>query len=117
MTEIEQMYQNAGVLKECLSPCYINKTWRKLHDCPNCNKRTDYPPFTAEKQLEIIKILVHKSIFSITIASNNEYHVFGFAKTGDFKISFEEALASYINSLWQDIQEEDKIKIKRILEK
>lgn len=105
MTEIEQMYQNAGVLKECLSPCYINKTWRKLYDCPNCDKRTNYPPFTAEKQLELIKNIVPSYPINY--------------KTGLFKgHSFEDGLAGVIANLWahECLTEKEKKTIKRILE-
>ena len=57
MSEITKLYENVGVLKECLSPCYINKTWRKTHDCPDCDNRENYPPFTAEKQLLLLQLL------------------------------------------------------------
>ena len=60
MSEITKLYENAGILKECLSPCYINKTWRKTHDCPNCDNRENYPPFTAEKQIAILMFILNK---------------------------------------------------------
>lgn len=118
MSEIEKLYENARVLKECLSPCYINKTWRKTHDCPNCDNREYYPPFTAEKQIELIKWL-----------SDTDYYIHNIYKTIDTKEyciendfydiqtnKFEEALARLINKHWQDLTEEEKQQVKGILE-
>ena len=113
--EIEKLYELAGILKECLSPCYINKTWRKTHDCPNCDNRENYPPFTAEKQIELIKWLgewdytvridFHENECGIAI----EYH------SGNFQDNLSEALASIINDLWQDLTETEKEEIRKIL--
>lgn len=100
-TEIEKMYENAGVLKECLSPCYINKTWRKTHDCPNCDNRENYPPFTAEKQLKLIKWFMHSRHFS-PVRFNARWVV--------------DDIASHINFLWQNLTEKEKQQVKGILE-
>ena len=118
MSEITKLYENAGVLKECLSPCYINETWRKTHDCPNCDNRENYPPFTAEKQIELIKWL-----------SDTDYYIYNIYKTIDTKEyciencyydiqtnKFEETLARLINKLWADMSEEEKQQVKGILE-
>ena len=125
MSEITKLYENAGVLKECLSPCYINKTWRKTHDCPNCNNRENYPPFTAEKQIELIKWLGELDMLEILRTTredkawiiNSEYGMSGnvYKHTSRMK-SFEEAIAGLINSLWQDLTDTEKEKIKGILE-
>lgn len=131
MSEIEKMYENAGVLKECLSTCYINKTWRKTHDCPNCDNRKNYPPFTTEKQIELIKTIERKcdlidciqivyrpieDLWKITIipvlemSFEETYLYFGCDK------DFSTALAMVINNLWQDLTEEEKQQVKWILE-
>jgi hypothetical protein len=102
MSEIEKLYENAGVLKECLSPCYINKTWRKAHNCPNCDNRESYPPFTAEKQLELIKWCL----------DNYRGYVFDSIETE----WFEEQLCAFINNIWQDLTAEEKQQVKGILE-
>ena len=103
MNEITKLYENAGVLKECLSPCYINKTWRKTHDCPNCDNRESYPPFTAEKQIELIK--------NVSPSYPLNYHTKCFQG-----YSFEEGLAKCINNLWQYLTAEEKQQVKGILE-
>lgn len=117
MSEVTKLYKNAGVLKECLSPCYINKTWRKTHDCPNCDNRENYPPFTAEKQLSLIKLL---SKYLIHIDSDNgKYEVYILSIGNlqyDYYDTFEETLAYCINNLWQDLTEEERKQIKEILE-
>lgn len=115
MSEIEKLYKNAGVLKECLSPCYINKTWRKTHDCPNCDNRENYPPFTAEKQIELIKFISGWNMFL-----KNDAGQFYIA-TGDNVISYyaenlENAICLCINSKWQLMNEEEKQQVKGILE-
>ena len=116
MSEITKLYENAGILKECLSPCYINKTWRKTHDCPNCDNRENYPSFTAEKQIELIKWLVkNQDIFKITYhreflwCSSIEW------VESDCYEEFDESLADLINTIWQDLTEEEKQQIKEIL--
>ena len=115
MSEITRLYENAGVLKECLSPCYINKTWRKTYDCPNCNNREEYPPFTAEKQLELIKWLIKYDELH-TDFNDNEYGFSTLNYSGKYKKDFAEALASVINhELWHSLTEEEKQQIKEIL--
>ena len=109
MTEIEKMYRNAGLIY--CDKCRHDRDIDCLYLCEN-----KYPPFTAEKQLELIKWLVHKGVLHITTSTRNEYRVFGFIKTGDYKIEFEETLASYVNYLWQDLTEEGRKQIKEILE-
>ena len=120
MSEVEKMYENAGVLKECLSPCLINKTWRKYHDCPNCNKRENYPPFTAEKQLELIKWLAKNDKFHCLeiefFIKEKDYKISTNQKASNFNEDFTETLASLINNLWQDLTDEEKQQVKGILE-
>ena len=118
MSEIEKMYENVGVLKECLSPCYINKTWRKTHDCPNCDNREEYPPFTTEKQIELIKWLVCTGE-EISISGHRKGNLYWMSTNVDNKeqaSTFEGTLAGLINTLWQDLTEEEKQQVKGILE-
>lgn len=106
MSEIEKMYENAGVLKECLSPCYINKTWRKSHDCPNCDKRTDYPQFTAEKIVELYCFIL-----------SQEKYVMRFEATIPLTPDvFAEGVAKATNRIWTDLSEEERKQIRKILE-
>ncbi len=116
MNEIEKMYENAGILKECLSPCYINKTWRKIHDCPNCDNRENYPPFTAENQLELIKWLGIRDEFNFYQNKVTKDWIFYDHEKDATHYNFELGLASWVNYLWQDLTEEEKQQVKGILE-
>ena len=122
MNEVGKMYENAGVLKECLSPCYINKTWRKTHDCPNCDNRENYPPFTAEKQLELYKYLCKPFLittryyfdeFSITAENTFEWKTM--TKVSATGKTYEECIAKLVNNLWQDLTDTERTQIKEIL--
>ena len=110
MSEIEKLYENAGIEPRCIG-CYYN-----LPCCRNCNKnykdtidktckyqivKEEYPPFTAEKQLELIKWL---------IANVNCAFVFTIKPS-----EFTEYLARYVNNIWQDLIETEKAEIKEIL--
>lgn len=107
MSEITKLYENAGVLKECLSPCYINKTWRKTHDCPNCDNRENYPPFTAEKVLKVIVFFLNKGIkLDFSVEENTKISV----------ENFKECIAQIGARYWQSLTSEEKQQIKEILE-
>ena len=80
-------------------------------------------PFTAEKQLELIKWLAHKAhnglLINKHITDGGASMVFdnlGYESTpaGSF-ISFEECLANLINNVWINLTEEERTQIKEIL--
>lgn len=105
MNEIEKLYENCNFEKSMGvgSPLALH-------------------PFTAEKQLNLIKFLMEQEDFSWTIAQQGEdtkyifYIGYGYSSGdfGDFK-EFTEALAGIINNLWQDLTEEEKEQIRGIL--
>jgi len=117
MNEITKLYENANVEKHLVYfECHIGRSSMRCcpvssderdKECSSCFFRDkmkevyEYPPFTAEKQLELIKWL------SDTIG-NFYYDI----ETG----SFEETLAKLINKLWEDLTEKQKQQIKEILE-
>lgn len=106
MNEIEKMYENVGIKPICDGlDC-----WTCIAKCNNGK----YPEFTTEKQLELIKFLAKGEI-----VVNNEDGEFEFACrdiTSNFG-SFEEALAGFINTLWDEyLAPEEKQQIKEILE-
>ena len=129
MTEIEKMYENAGIKKKpyCELNCSITKN---DFECTSyCLHYEDeglyYPPFTAEKQIEVIKWLGELDMLEIMRTTredrawiiNSEYGMSGnvYKHTSRMK-SFEEALASLVNNLWQDLTEAEKAQVKEILE-
>ena len=91
MNEIEKMYKNAGIKMQHLLDV-------------NTNQFVDvYPPFTAEKQLEIVKQILFSTWWMNL-------------KRLQFSNKFDEGLAQIINDLWQDLTEEEKQQVKGILE-
>ena len=115
MGEIEKLYENAGI--------------EKIHNCKGCEYEEDYicpdncpqqqlyyPPFTAEKQLGLIKWLAHKApnglLIKKHITNSGASMVFdnlGYESTlASSFISFEECIAKLVNNLWQYLTEEEK---------
>ena len=123
MNEVEKMYENAGFIqKRC-----------KDYSCPVCEQYNDcekYPPFTAEKQIELIKLIacnkINKSYRYISLDKDeidSRWHISLTKETVDSatsyngrNINFGEALAELINSLWQSLTDAERTQIKNILE-
>ena len=107
MNELEKLYENAGVEKF---------TFRGVK-----NPQVLYPPFTAEKQLELIKWLSTKEL---KIRINKQPYAVYVGILGNDNTCFygceglylEQTLAEFINHLWQDLTEEECNQIKEILE-
>ena len=99
MSEIEKLYENAGIVPDCEhGECGLDY-------CPNnygCGYAF-YPDFTAEKQLEIVKQILFSTWWMNL-------------KRLQFAEKFNEGLAQMINELWQDLTEEEKQQVKGILE-
>lgn len=115
MTEIEKMFENAGI--KCLHPSGFCKHIGAT--CKVC-KRHKYPPFTAEKQLELIKWLIQKNFYDERIIKSNFEKTYFYCTYDDYCESeyfekFEEALASVFNYFWQDLADQEKEEIRGIL--
>lgn len=114
--EIEKLYKLAGILKECLSPCYINKTWRKTHDCPNCDNRTSYPPFTAEKQLKLLELIIREDYgFEVTLENHRLIWISSLLNGSGGHEKLEDAIAGLIRYRWDNIDEAEQEEIRKIL--
>lgn len=107
MNEVEKMYANAG----------IEKDWTAIGfgDIEDC-----YPPFTAEKQLRLLKKINKKWIIEMSYAID-AYYITAHSNNGkkeylEVNNYFDEGLASIVNDLWQDLTEEERKQIKEILE-
>lgn len=120
MNEIEKMYKNARIeQKYCNKVCEANK-YPYQGWCKGCKYLSiKYPPFTAEKQIEIIKFLIGKHA-RFDMFKNYEqkdlymvhYECRYFPKQ---YLPFGEALAESINYLWQSLTEKEKQQITDIL--
>lgn len=92
MSEIEKLYKNAGIAYESLLDTRTKEEVVRR-----------YPPFTAAKQIELIKEIYPG--YPLQYASGN---------CGN--LSFEEGLAYRINNSWGDLMSKQKQQIKEILE-
>ncbi len=101
MSEIEKMYKLAQIANEGYD------AW---------DMKDIYPPFTAEKQLNIVKFLLHKSVYYDT-DGDREYlfHLSDEIENSKYR-EFDEAIAECINKMWEDLRDYEKVQIKEILE-
>ena len=99
MSEIEKMIENADVNQVC-NTCEL-RGFKRLCPTKELCVRTN-PPFTAEKQLEIVKMILFSTWWMNL-------------KRLQFSEKFDEGLAQMINELWQDLTEQEKQQVKGIL--
>jgi hypothetical protein len=131
MSEITKLYENAGIEKEVIKGCYEYYSENggidiyTVNDCKNKDCNTckadksikEYPPFTAEKQIEILKLLTNRCDLTISHFTEWEFiHFDGQEPTQVTGKDFTETFAKLINAYWQDLTEEEKMSIKNILE-
>lgn len=134
MTEIEKLYDNAGVEKEVI-PCpakyYGYSCTKNNWDDADCSCDIEgYPPFTAEKQLELYRWLLKKENVDYLCYWYNEIKevwIFRVYLLTEFSSEnpiiyegsnkeFDEALANLINDYWNDLTEQEQQQIKEILQ-
>lgn len=107
MNEVEKMYKNAGI------SCKPNYVYNKVPILSGLK----YPPFTAEKQLELIKWLIQRYKEIVIEHKLNLYYInIRDIYTGMVHIEIDETIAGLINYLWQDLTDAEKAQIKNILE-
>ena len=82
--------------------------------------KDEYPPFTAEKQLELIKWVSNFKVYESVIHKDRKWFMCASIGCNDYcesrNESFEQALASLILELWKDLTDDQKLEIKRILQ-
>ena len=117
MNEVEKLYENAGVKQSRMCEWTCKDSVFCSQNCQHYKStKLHYPPFTAEKQLNIIKWLMK---------NNKDYQYDTYCDTYWFIIDddreckkyqkFDEALAELLNLYWQDFDEEERNSIKEIL--
>ena len=112
MNEIEKMYEKFKIERKykCNSICYGDDNPCPLW-CKNCeNLVSFYPPFTAEKQIELIKWISRKEGFRAD-GFSIEFGICATSHSSDFEI----ALAKSINCFLEYCSSEEKEQIKEIL--
>ena len=112
MNEVEKMYENAGI-----EPINFAKQGAiNFTNTIEINGKR-YPDFTAEKQLELIKILTKKNAIGKSLPLSDLYmFYFECRHYPRIYMTFEEAIAECINYLWQDLTDTERKQIKEILE-
>lgn len=111
MSVIDEMYKKYSVKKKRECEFTAAFLWctipKKCKDCVLANTKI-YPPFTAEKQLELIK-LIGKTLTS-TECSDRLWDIL-------WRNDFKEALANRVNLLYQDLTSKQHQEVKEILER
>jgi len=134
MNEIEKLYENANVKPYiyCSKPrldCNARETGNCKQDCEYYSGKRLLTPFTAEKQIELIKLLAIRFSSDYMSYWRNEIKDVWIFRLHDLtKFSskepciyegrnkdFTEALCNLINDLWQDLTEEEKEQIRSVL--
>lgn len=136
MSEIEKMYENAGVdYEERYNNCTLNKEGDcelkcSCDICKYSEEKYIYPIFTAEKQLLLLQLLAR-----IESADYFQFFFYEIKQEWVFRLNmltelscesayiyesrnknFDECIAGLINIIWQDLSPEEKQQIKGILE-
>ena len=103
MTEVEKLYSLVGVEPYKFDGVYYH--------------HIEYPPFTAEKQIELIKWL--SDISSYFSVHYDRYKGMYNVQTCDGGLyvtnNLSEAIASRVNIIWNDLSEKQQNEIREIL--
>lgn len=126
MTEIDKMFENVGINKIGIKRCSGIKQGICQHNCNECESFDyKYPPFTAEKQLNIIKLISKQGQiiienwekdnrgFNVTFRANSNLRYITMVCIT--RKAVEDALAQIINDIWQDLTDQEKDEIRGIL--
>ena len=118
MTEISKMFENAGINKSCHANIKFDDCICSPSDCGYYN----YPDFTAEKQLKIIKLLSKiRGDIQLCYIANQYIFVVNFETSkcqwaNKYHEKIDEALADMVNVLWKSLPDKEKEEIRGILE-
>ena len=126
MSEVEKLYSLAGVEKKEYGYCDWDSNCPYPHhkcnnECPFWKiDKTDYPPFTAEKQIALFTMFCRRYLEVSQHVEENGDLCFGIKATvGDYAVGFNkdfaECLADFVNCLWQDLTEAEQNEIREIL--
>lgn len=118
--KITKLYEVAGIACKDLEYCK-NCIYMKNNQCINKQEFIeDCLPFTAVKQLELIKFVSNFKVYEAVIHKNRKWFMCASIGCGDYyesrSESFDQAVAGLIINLWQDLTDDQKQEIKRILQ-
>lgn len=136
MNEIEKLYKNAGLSNMWVERYDDKEIWHKSYgemistmmqlndwtkqvaiDVAKKECKKEFPPFTAEKQLELIKLLTQRCDLSISHFTEWEFiHFDGQEPIQITGKDFTETLAKLVNAYWQSLTEEERKQVKEVIE-
>ena len=123
---IQKLYEIAGVKEKRGVELTVDAKSEELKFNEH-NVCYGYPPFTTEKQLELIKwLLHHKQTTQVELRYfGNSYYVshctkskdkgFEYERNGKARL-FENSIADLFCDMWESLTDDQKQEIKRILE-
>lgn len=114
MNEVTKLYENAEPDRNCNLYKHFTECPMKHTQCEDCENFV-YPPFTAEKQLELIKWLGTRDEFNFYQNKVTKDWVFYDHEKDATHYDFKLGLASWVDYLWRDLTDVEKQQIKEIL--
>ena len=106
MNEIEKLYKNAGV--ELVADVKF--------PTKDVSYNVSYPPFTADKQLELIQWLSKRRLLNVAFSDDKStYQLFNNKCTGSFCSDLATAIATLVQCELDFCTEEEKEQVKGIL--
>ena len=118
MSEIEKMMQNANI--EPIAEYCKHQCNNEFDDdaCIGCKhiEKVEYPTFTAEKQIAILKFCLKWGQVHILQGIDNEYRIENSCYRQGYQPTLADAIANYINEKWEKLTPEEKQQVKGILE-
>ena len=105
MTEIDKMYENAGIKGEWRDYRTKNGKIYEGKNPKNRNIRLCKPRFTAEKQIEIVCFLINRGVELSFKCEQGKINT----------QAIQRSLAEVINKLWQSLTDQEKEEIRGIL--
>ena len=110
MNEIEKLYKNVGI-EPIVRDNAIGRGYYIEHQ-----RVEEYPPFTADKQIELIKWLSKRRLLNVAFSNNkNTYQLFNNKCTGSFCSDLVTAIATLVQCELDFCTEEEKEQVKGIL--
>lgn len=117
---IEEMMKTADCKKQIMCEWTCKDAEKCNASCEHFETKQDvYPPFTAEKQLEVIKLITQNGTLSTLqieyYIKEKDYKLSTYQKVSNYNQDFTQALAQLTTEL-MNAGELDKEKVKGILE-
>ena len=116
--EINKMFENAGIKGEWRDYRTKNGKIYEGKNPKNRNIRLCKPDFTAEKQIELIKLLTRQCDLTISYFTKWKWEFVHYDGQDPLQVrgkDFAETFAKLINAYWQNLTDQEKEEIRNIL--